>query len=317
MAKTDASSATTRAIERSDERERERARVIHNTSSDVGFSVFFSSTKKSPRKSLSRLSHAHDVHTRALAHRVRVLSRPGGRVLGRRAAALRRRRGLGPRPVPDNPSLGRAAQRRHLGRRLRRRGLRAPPRLPPRRHDELLLHGLAPRRRWVTLCGSFRRTAPRLAGAVRMLRVEASSEGVHRSLIERGARAAGACARSADRAQRGGGVPSGVTSARTALRGASHRRPFCLMSIKKEVKKDLISKFSINEKDTGSAEVQIAVLTERINNLIEHFKNHKHDNHSKRGLVALVNNRKKLLSYLSKKDNEKYNKLIKDLKIRG
>ena len=89
------------------------------------------------------------------------------------------------------------------------------------------------------------------------------------------------------------------------------------MSINKEVKKDLISKFSKNDKDTGSAEVQIAVLTERINNLIEHFKNHKHDNHSKRGLVALVNNRKKLLSYLSKKDNEKYMKLIKELNIRG
>ena len=77
------------------------------------------------------------------------------------------------------------------------------------------------------------------------------------------------------------------------------------MSIDKEVKKDLISKFSINDNDTGSASVQIAVLTERINNLIEHFKNHKHDNHSKRGLVALVNNRKKLLSYLSKKDNKR------------
>ena len=89
------------------------------------------------------------------------------------------------------------------------------------------------------------------------------------------------------------------------------------MSINKEVKKDLISKFSKNDKDTGSAEVQIAVLTERINNLIEHFKNHKHDNHSKRGLVALVNNRKKLLSYLSKKDNEKYMKIIKELNIRG
>tara|TARA_B100001540_G_scaffold298989_1_gene303006 strand:+ start:586 stop:855 length:270 start_codon:yes stop_codon:yes gene_type:complete len=89
------------------------------------------------------------------------------------------------------------------------------------------------------------------------------------------------------------------------------------MSITKEVKKNLITKFSINEKDTGSTEVQIAVLTERINNLIEHFKNHKHDNHSKRGLVALVNNRKKLLSYLSKKDNEKYIKLIKELNIRG
>ena len=89
------------------------------------------------------------------------------------------------------------------------------------------------------------------------------------------------------------------------------------MSINKVIKKDLISKFSINDNDTGSAEVQIAVLTERINNLIEHFKNHKHDNHSKRGLVALVNNRKKLLSYLSKKDNEKYLKLIKELNIRG
>ena len=89
------------------------------------------------------------------------------------------------------------------------------------------------------------------------------------------------------------------------------------MSINKEVKKDLISKFSKNDKDTGSAEVQIAVLTERINNLIEHFKNHKHDNHSKRGLVALVNNRKKLLSYLSKKDNEEYMKIIKELNIRG
>ncbi|MDC6448208.1 30S ribosomal protein S15 [Alphaproteobacteria bacterium] len=89
------------------------------------------------------------------------------------------------------------------------------------------------------------------------------------------------------------------------------------MSITKEAKKNLISKFSTNEKDTGSSEVQIAVLTERINNLIEHFKNHKHDNHSNRGLVALVNNRKKLLSYLLKKDNEKYMKLIKELNIRG
>ena len=89
------------------------------------------------------------------------------------------------------------------------------------------------------------------------------------------------------------------------------------MSITKEQKKDIISKYSTNEKDTGSTEVQIAVLTERINNLIEHFKSHKHDNHSKRGLVALVNNRKKLLSYLSSKDNEKYKSLIKKLNIRG
>ena len=78
-----------------------------------------------------------------------------------------------------------------------------------------------------------------------------------------------------------------------------------------------IKEIAMHDKDTGSSEVQIAVLTERINNLIEHFKNHKHDNHSKRGLVALVNNRKKLLFYLSKKDNEKYMKLIKELNIRG
>ena len=89
------------------------------------------------------------------------------------------------------------------------------------------------------------------------------------------------------------------------------------MSIKKETKKELIEKFSKTENDTGSAEVQIAILSERFNNLIEHFKSHKHDNHSKRGLVALVNNRKKLLSYVSKKDSERYQELIKELKIRG
>ena len=89
------------------------------------------------------------------------------------------------------------------------------------------------------------------------------------------------------------------------------------MSIKKDIKKEIITKFANNEKDTGSAQVQIAVLSERINNLTEHFKLHKHDNHSKKGLVALVIKRKKLLSYISKKDNEKYKEIIKKLKIRG
>ena len=89
------------------------------------------------------------------------------------------------------------------------------------------------------------------------------------------------------------------------------------MSVKKETKKELINKFSLTENDTGSAEVQIAIISERINNLIEHFKIHKHDNHSKRGLVALVNNRKKLLSYVSRKDNKRYKELIKELNIRG
>ena len=89
------------------------------------------------------------------------------------------------------------------------------------------------------------------------------------------------------------------------------------MSITKDTKKEIISKFANNEKDTGSAQVQIAVLSERINNLTEHFKLHKHDNHSKRGLMALVNKRKKLLSYVLKKDNKKYKEIIKELKIRG
>ena len=77
------------------------------------------------------------------------------------------------------------------------------------------------------------------------------------------------------------------------------------------------SKFASNKNDTGSPQVQIAVISERIQNLIEHFKLHKHDNHSKNGLVALVNKRKKLLSYLSRIDNNKYQELIKELKIRG
>ena len=89
------------------------------------------------------------------------------------------------------------------------------------------------------------------------------------------------------------------------------------MSITKETKKNLISKFAINKKDTGSVEIQIAVLSERINNLMAHFKNHNHDDHSKRGLLAMVNKRKKLLNYLSKKDNLKYKEIIKELNIRG
>ena len=89
------------------------------------------------------------------------------------------------------------------------------------------------------------------------------------------------------------------------------------MSITKENKKNLINEFSKNEKDTGSAGVQIAVLTERIKNLTEHFKTHNKDNHSKRGLVLLVNKRKKLLNYLSKNNKSEYSDLIKKLNIRG
>ena len=89
------------------------------------------------------------------------------------------------------------------------------------------------------------------------------------------------------------------------------------MSISKESKKKFIDEFSKNKNDTGSTSIQIAVITERIKNLTEHFKIHNKDNHSKRGLVALVNQRKKLLNYLSKKNNDEYLELIKKLNIRG
>ena len=89
------------------------------------------------------------------------------------------------------------------------------------------------------------------------------------------------------------------------------------MSISKDTKKELIAKFANTETDTGSPQVQIAVISEKINNLIEHFKIHKHDLHSKKGLVALVNKRKKLLNYLERKNNKIYKEIIKELKIRG
>ena len=89
------------------------------------------------------------------------------------------------------------------------------------------------------------------------------------------------------------------------------------MSITKESKQTIISKFATNKNDTGSAEVQIAVISERIKNLTGHFKNHSHDNHSKKGLLALVNKRKKLLKYLSRKNNSKYQEITKKLNIRG
>ena len=90
-----------------------------------------------------------------------------------------------------------------------------------------------------------------------------------------------------------------------------------LFDKKKSFSSVVIKEFSKNEKDTGSTTIQIAVLSERIKNLTEHFKVHNKDNHSKRGLVALVNKRKKLLNYLSKKDNTKYKEIINELKIRG
>lgn len=84
----------------------------------------------------------------------------------------------------------------------------------------------------------------------------------------------------------------------------------------KELKQDLIKKYGKNEKDTGSPEVQIALLTARIKYLTEHFKTHTKDFHSRRGLLMLVGKRRRLLDYLKREDIEKYRKIIEELEIR-
>ena len=83
-----------------------------------------------------------------------------------------------------------------------------------------------------------------------------------------------------------------------------------------KIKKRIVDKFQRNSKDTGSPEVQIAILTTRINTLTEHFKLNKKDNHSKVGMIKLISRRKNLISYLKKKDVKKYEKLIKELNLR-
>ena len=88
------------------------------------------------------------------------------------------------------------------------------------------------------------------------------------------------------------------------------------MSITKEKKAELIKKFAVKEGDTGSPEVQVAILTERINNLTEHFQTNKKDNHSRRGLLTMVATRRKLLDYVKRKDDARYQKLIAELGIR-
>ncbi len=88
------------------------------------------------------------------------------------------------------------------------------------------------------------------------------------------------------------------------------------MSITAEKKQELIKDYATVAGDTGSPEVQVAILTERIGNLTEHFKSHKKDNHSRRGLLMLVNKRRSLLSYLKSKDETRYQTLIKRLGLR-
>ena len=88
------------------------------------------------------------------------------------------------------------------------------------------------------------------------------------------------------------------------------------MSITKEKKSKLIKEFKINEKDTGSAYVQVAILSERIKNLTEHLKTHKKDFGSRRGLLSMVGQRRNLLQYIKNKNEDRYTDLIKKLGLR-
>ena len=88
------------------------------------------------------------------------------------------------------------------------------------------------------------------------------------------------------------------------------------MALTKEVKQSIISNFARDEKDTGSAEVQIAILTEEIKTLTEHLKEHTHDYHSRRGLLKKVGQRRNMLNYLAKKDINRYREVVKKLGLR-
>lgn len=84
----------------------------------------------------------------------------------------------------------------------------------------------------------------------------------------------------------------------------------------KEVKEQVVSDYKTHDSDTGSSQVQVALLTQRINELTEHFKIHKKDHHSRRGLLKMVAQRRKLLDYLKRRDINEYHAIIKKLKLR-
>jgi small subunit ribosomal protein S15 len=88
------------------------------------------------------------------------------------------------------------------------------------------------------------------------------------------------------------------------------------MALEKDQKNDIIGEYQVHGSDTGSPEVQVALLTERINQLIEHLKLHTHDHHSRRGLLKLVGRRRRLLAYISSKDRDRYRALIERLGLR-
>ena len=88
------------------------------------------------------------------------------------------------------------------------------------------------------------------------------------------------------------------------------------MPLAQDVKQKIIAEYATHEGDTGSPEVQVALLSQRIRDLTEHFKTHKHDHHSRRGLMLLIGRRKRLLGYLAQEDIERYRSLIERLGLR-
>jgi small subunit ribosomal protein S15 len=88
------------------------------------------------------------------------------------------------------------------------------------------------------------------------------------------------------------------------------------MTTPAEAKREIVQKFGKSETDTGSTEVQIALLSQRISHLTEHLREHKHDHHSRRGLLMLVGQRRRLLNYLGRKDVDRYRSLIQELGLR-
>jgi small subunit ribosomal protein S15 len=89
------------------------------------------------------------------------------------------------------------------------------------------------------------------------------------------------------------------------------------MPLSKDVKSEIIAEHKINDTDTGSTEVQIALLTQRIRDLTEHLRTHKHDHHTRRGLLQMVGQRRRLMNYLKKSDVERYRAIVAKLGIRG
>ena len=89
-----------------------------------------------------------------------------------------------------------------------------------------------------------------------------------------------------------------------------------MTALTSEEKQEIVTRFGKSENDTGATEVQIALLTRRINHLTEHLREHKHDHHSRRGLLMLVGQRRRLLNYLSRKDLDRYRGLIQELGLR-